>query len=302
MLSDGSIIDSIALPPDAVESYPVSFTGASLSGSAAAQRSAADFNQSVTASGQDLPPAYLRSTLSDAGRLRTAPASGAGPYHIDTEGEPGPDLMGSEARDTFMDTGGLRDFSDRLPRRGPTTYSGALSVRSAPGSDRREPAFQYSSDSARRLAQDFPMTFSGVSMADTTAALSAMDTSSGDQPGAPPSAGQRLAALLQAPAPGVPAHLLGQHAHGLHHDLRRPQDRPRLHQRLPHGRLPGLRLRGHDRQPTALLQGHHPVGSHAVSPWVGQGTPCHADRHQPGCGQYTPSLHAAGQGQPGPAC
>ena len=202
MLSDGSIIDSTRLPPNAIERYPVTFTGASASSSdhppatvSGSSGPPLDSNHSTTPADTSSTPEGSRqepqltphaAAVADIGGLRSAPASGAGPWlGPGVESIQEDPLLDSEGN--LMDSEALRSSAEPLNRTGglsrnmPAGYSAAISVRSAPGST-REPALDYSSDSVRRMAQDYPLTFSDISMADTTAALSAVDAGRADSP------------------------------------------------------------------------------------------------------------------------
>ena len=202
MLSDGSVIDSTQLPPDAIERYPVTFTGASasssdhppatISGSSEhkldSSHSTAPADSSTTPEGSSLepPPAARLAGVADSGALRSAPASGAGPW-LGPGVEPIQEHPDLDAEGNPMDSAALRTAGEPINRASglsrtlPTGYSGAMSVRSAPGST-RDPALDYSSDSVRRMAQDYPLTFSDISMADTTGAISAVDAGREDSP------------------------------------------------------------------------------------------------------------------------
>ena len=262
MLSDGSIVDSASLPPNAIEEYPVTFTGASLVESSAARSAPEQFDlgQTMTASAtapmdsqagieadnqgldstreasiQGHPVTFSRDTMNtggapasgsyltstgmdsiaghpisfsggrmlDAGPLESqyepvmasrdnivgtdnagsTLASGGSQYRFDPalrsiQGHPlatsGSSVMDSAAitsapgsiRGRPPTSGGL---SRHMSRNDPTIFSGNTALRSAPGSTRGS-VLDYSSDSVRRLAQDFPMTFSDVSMTDVSAA------------------------------------------------------------------------------------------------------------------------------------
>lgn len=190
MLSDGSIVDSATLPPNAVESYPVNFAGASVHSTASLRTApASEHLGSMTASGfeaeyPDRPAAYRDRSVADTGALRTAPASGAGPYFVSSDnlgsiqGHPVIDSGGTLADPgSLVNSGESLNQGGRFPRSEPINQSGAISVRSAPGST-MGPGVDYSSETARTLAQEFPMTFSGMSMSDTAGGLSTIDSPS----------------------------------------------------------------------------------------------------------------------------
>lgn len=146
MLSDGSIIDSASLPPNAVESYPVTFTGASLG--------------NFANSGQDLG-SILGIREAEPSSLTATPASGARiPYG--TSGE-----IGSVSGHPVMDSGSMLS-SGGLINSGDSLNQTAITVAGS------TPGFQFSPDPPQ--AAEHPLMVSGMSMSATDAAPSAMES------------------------------------------------------------------------------------------------------------------------------
>lgn len=158
---------------ESIHGHPVSFSGGQMldTGPFTSPRDASMASQEAALGTQpdDLPASGSGPQMSTRGldSVRGHPLATYGSSLVDSAviaSVPG------SARGRPPTSGGLPRY---MSRNAPPALSGASGMRSAPVSTRGS-MVDYTSDSARRLAEDFPMTFSDVSMTDVATARSAL--------------------------------------------------------------------------------------------------------------------------------